>query len=68
MLFLASALPDGADHIGRLDERRVGAGTVTEDQEYAFARPGLVTHKRRKLELAAGPVLRGNHRQPGAGL
>jgi transposase len=40
---------------------------VTKDQDYAFARPGLVTHKRRKLELAAGaPSLRGNHRQPGA--
>ncbi len=40
---------------------------ATKDQDYAFARPGLVTHKRRKLELAAGaPSLRGNHRQPGA--
>jgi transposase len=27
---------------------------VTKDQDYAFARPGLVTHKRRKLELSAG--------------
>ena len=40
---------------------------VTKDQDYAFARPGLVAHKRRKLELAAGaPSQRGNHRQPGA--
>jgi len=40
---------------------------VTKDQDYAFARPGLVTHKRRKLELAAGaPSRRGNYRQPGA--
>jgi len=36
---------------------------VTKDQDYAFARPALVTHKRRKLELAAGaPSLRGNYR------
>lgn len=40
---------------------------VTKDQDYAFARPGLVTHKRRKLELAAGAASRrGNHRHPGA--
>ena len=40
---------------------------VTKDQDYIFARPALVTHKRRKLELAAGaPSRRGNHRQPGA--
>jgi len=40
---------------------------VTKDQDYAFARPALVTHKRRKLELAAGaPSRRGNDRQPGA--
>ena len=40
---------------------------ATRDEDYAFARPGLVTHKRRKLELAAGaPSRRGNHRQPGA--
>ena len=40
---------------------------VTKDQDYAFARPSLVTHKRRKLELAAGaPSRRGNHRTPGA--
>jgi transposase len=40
---------------------------VTKDEDYAFARPGLVIHKRRKLELAAGaPSRRGNHRQPGA--
>jgi hypothetical protein len=40
---------------------------ITKDQDYAFARPSLVTHKRRKLELAAGaPSRRGNHRLPGA--
>jgi transposase len=40
---------------------------VTKDQDYAFARPGLVTHKRRKLELAAGaPPRRGNFGRPGA--
>jgi transposase len=40
---------------------------VTKDQDYAFARPGLVTHKRRKLELAAGaPSRRGNYGLPGA--
>jgi hypothetical protein len=40
---------------------------VTKDQDYAFARPSLVTHKRRKLELAAGaPSRRGNYRIPGA--
>jgi transposase len=40
---------------------------VTKDQDYAFARPGLVTHKRRKLELAAGaPSRRGNYGPPGA--
>jgi transposase len=40
---------------------------ATRDQDYAFARPGLVTHKRRKLELAAGaPSRRGNYRQPAA--
>jgi transposase len=40
---------------------------VTKDQDYAFARPSLVTHKRRKLELAAGsPSRRGNYRTPGA--
>jgi len=39
---------------------------VTKDQDYAFARPSLVTHKRRKLELAAGaPSRRGNYRVPG---
>lgn len=39
---------------------------VTKDQDYAFARPGLVAHKRRKLELTAGaPTRRGNHGQPG---
>jgi transposase len=27
---------------------------VTKDQDYAFARPGLNAHKRRRLELAAG--------------
>ncbi|MEQ4305535.1 IS110 family transposase [Plantactinospora sp. B6F1] len=40
---------------------------VTKDQDYAFARPGLVAHKRRKLELATGaPSRRGNHGTPGA--
>jgi hypothetical protein len=40
---------------------------VTKDQDYAFARPSLVTHKRRKLELAAGaPSRRGNYGLPGA--
>jgi transposase len=40
---------------------------VTRDQDYAFARPALVTHKRRKLELAAGaPSRRGNYRVRGA--
>jgi hypothetical protein len=40
---------------------------VTKHQDYGFARPSLVTHKRRKLELAAGaPSRRGNHRIPGA--
>jgi transposase len=35
---------------------------VTKDQDYAFARPGLVAHKQRKLELTAGaPSQRGNH-------
>lgn len=40
---------------------------ATKDEDYAFARPSLVAHKRRKLELAAGaPSRRGNHRLPGA--
>lgn len=40
---------------------------VTKDQDYAFARPGLVIHKRRKLELAAGASpRRGNFGVPGA--
>lgn len=40
---------------------------ITKDQDYAFARPALVTHKRRKLELAAGaPSRRGNSGQSGA--
>jgi transposase len=40
---------------------------VTKDQDYAFARPGLVAHKRRKLELSAGaPSRRGNFGAPGA--
>jgi transposase len=40
---------------------------VTKDQDYAFARPGLVAHKRRKLELSAGaPSRRGNYRLAGA--
>jgi hypothetical protein len=41
---------------------------VTKDQDYAFTRPGLVAHKRRKLELTAGaPSRRGNFGAPGAG-
>jgi hypothetical protein len=40
---------------------------VTKDQDYAFARPSLVSRKRRKLELGAGaPSRRGNHRIAGA--
>jgi transposase len=40
---------------------------VDKDQDYAFARPALVAHKRRKLELAAGASSRrGNFRSPGA--
>lgn len=31
---------------------------VTTDQDYAFARPSLNAHKRRKLELAAGAASR----------
>jgi len=38
---------------------------ATKDQDYAFARPGLVAHKRRKLELTAGdPSRRGSRSQP----
>jgi hypothetical protein len=40
---------------------------VTKEQDYVFARPGLVEHKRRKLELTAGaPSRRGNFGRPGA--
>lgn len=40
---------------------------ITKDQDYAFARPALVTHQRRKLELAAGaPSRHGNHGSAGA--
>jgi transposase len=40
---------------------------ITKDQDYAFARPGLVVHKRRKLELAAGArSRRGNDGSPAA--
>ena len=40
---------------------------ITKNQDYAFARPALVAHKQRKLELTAGaPSRRGNHRIPGA--
>jgi len=39
---------------------------VTNEQDYAFARPSLVAHKRRTLELTAGaPSARGCHRGPG---
>jgi hypothetical protein len=39
---------------------------ITKDQDYAFGRPALVAHKRRKLELTAGaPSGRSNY-QPGA--
>ncbi len=37
---------------------------VTKGEDYAFARPSLVAHKRRGLELAAGPESR---RGPTAG-
>jgi transposase len=37
---------------------------VTRNQDYAFARPSLNAHKRRKLELAAGATSR---RGPSAG-
>lgn len=40
---------------------------AVHDEDYAFARPGLVAHKRRKLELAAGqPSRRGFHGTPRA--
>lgn len=40
---------------------------AVKNEDYAFARPGLVAHKRRKLELAAGqPSRRGFHGSPGA--
>jgi transposase len=38
---------------------------VTKDQDYAFARPGLNAHKRRKLELAAGAPRAHGQRGPG---
>ena len=31
---------------------------VNRDEDYAFARPSLTAHKRRKLELAAGDTSR----------
>lgn len=37
---------------------------VTRDEDYAFARPSLNAHKRRRLELAAGAT---SHRGPVAG-
>jgi transposase len=41
---------------------------AVREQDYAFARPSLVAHKQRKLELAAGaPSRRGNHGIPRAG-
>lgn len=40
---------------------------ATRDEDYAFARPGLVAHKRRKLELTAGyPSRQGSRNQPAA--
>ncbi|HOC14621.1 MAG TPA: IS110 family transposase [Propionicimonas sp.] len=40
---------------------------AVHNEDYAFARPGLVAHKRRKLELAAGqPSRRGFHGTPRA--
>lgn len=40
---------------------------ATRDEDYAFARPGLVARKRRKLELAAGaPPRRGTRSMPAA--
>jgi hypothetical protein len=38
---------------------------VTKEQDYAFARPGLVAFKRRKLELTAGAERRNARRGPG---
>jgi len=38
---------------------------VTKQEDYAFARPGLVTFKRRKLELTAGAERRIARRGPG---
>lgn len=38
---------------------------VTKSEDYAFARPSLTAHKRRKLELAAGDE---SHRGPVAGV
>ena len=32
---------------------------ITKGEDYAFARPSLVAHKRRSLELAAGAQSRG---------
>jgi hypothetical protein len=31
---------------------------ITKEQDYAFARPSLVAHKRRSLELVAGATSR----------
>jgi len=40
---------------------------ATRDEDYAFARPGLVARKRRKLELTAGaPPRRGTSSMPAA--
>jgi len=38
---------------------------VTKNQDYAFARPGLNAHKRRRLDLAAGAKHTHGRRGPG---
>jgi hypothetical protein len=38
---------------------------VTKNEDYAFARPALNAHKRRKLELAAGAPRAHGRRGPG---
>jgi hypothetical protein len=41
---------------------------ITKDQNYAFARPTLVAHKRRKLELAADALTARQRPHPRRGL